>query len=91
MIKFRAITLAALLLALAGPLSEGQAQSCMSGRDPAARALVEQGQVAPLGDALARAGLSTGDVADAQLCGTGGGYFYRVQLRQGGTQDIPAS
>ena len=91
MMTFRAITLAALLLALAGPVSESQAQSCLSARDPQARALVEQGQVAQFGDALARAGISSNDVAGVQLCGSGGGYFYRVQLRQGGTQNIPAS
>ena len=89
--KYRDIMLAVLMLALVGPLSEAQAQSCMSSGNRQARALVEQGQVAQLGDALARAGISSSDVADVQLCGSGGGYYYRVQLRAGGTQNIPAS
>jgi hypothetical protein len=84
---------AALLFLAASSLSSstGLAQGCMSGRDPQARALVEQGQVASLAVALNSANLDHNQVASAELCPGGGGYVYRVRLRSGDTRDVPAS
>ena len=48
------------------------------------RQLLEQGQVVPLPEAMRRAGLPSGAVVDAQLCREGGGYVYRVRVRQNG-------
>ncbi len=83
----------ALLFLAAASLSSsaGLAQSCMSGGDPQARALVEQGQVVSLAVALNRASLDHNQVASAELCPGGGGYVYRVRLRSGDTRDVPAS
>jgi hypothetical protein len=54
--------------------------------------MVVQGKVMPFPVAARRAGLRPGDVvAVVGLCRNGGGYVYRVKLRQGGTQSIPAN
>ncbi len=85
------IVAALLFLAPAFLPSESLGQSCMSGGDPQARALVEQGQVVSLAVALNRASLDHNQVASAELCPGGGGYVYRVRLRSGDTRDVPAS
>jgi hypothetical protein len=90
MTKASIIAVATLLSAAVLGTSPGMGQ-CMSGRDAAARQAISQGQAVPLAVALNRAGLSSDQVAGAELCKAGGGYVYRVHLRQGGTRDIPAN
>jgi hypothetical protein len=85
-----AAALAGILLAGgAGPASA----ACLSGRD--GRQLIEQGQVVPFPEAMRRAGLSSDQVVEVQLCEGGGGYVYRVQVLQPGgevrSMNIPAS
>ena len=82
MSTYRALAAAALIaLSLAGSVSHGMAQGCIS--DAEFRQLVQQGQVVTLPEAMQRAGVS-GQVIDAQLCPAGGGYVYRVRVRQDG-------
>jgi len=90
MSKHRALASALLALSLCGSVSDGHAQGCLSRQE--GRQLIQQGQVATLPDAMRRAGVS-GQVIDAQLCGGGGGYVYRVRVRQDGkvrSVNIPA-
>jgi hypothetical protein len=85
--RFLAAGLALLLAAAAVPAG---AQQCVSGGE--GRQLVAQGQVAPLPVALQRAGLGDAQVISARLCRAGGGWSYRVRVRQGGqvrTANIP--
>lgn len=66
------------------------AQACVSPAE--GRELLEQGQVVPLPEAMRQAGLN-GGVVGAELCRGGGGYIYRVRLRQSGqvrVVNIPA-
>jgi hypothetical protein len=84
----RIIAVAA-LLAFSGLPGAAMAQGCVSGQE--ARQLLDQGQVIPFPEAAARAGLESNQVADAQLCQSGGGYVYRVRLRDGGQASIPAN
>lgn len=91
MIKHRAIAAACFALAMGASVGGSLAQGCLSRSE--GRSLMEQGQVLPLPEAMRRAGVS-GDVVDAQLCAGGGGYVYRVRVRQGGDVkpiSIPAS
>jgi hypothetical protein len=76
MIKLRAVAAACLMLALTGPLSQGMAQECVTGR--AGRQLLEQRQVVPFPDAARRAGIGRDRVLRGlQLCRSPGGYSYR--------------
>lgn len=73
-------TAAALLFAFAAIGDVGMAQAaCVSDRD--FRQLAARGQVVSLPDALRSAGVR-GQVIEAQLCEAGGGYSYRVRVRQ---------
>jgi hypothetical protein len=89
----RILILAALFLAAAGPLSPSQAQSCVGRQE--ARQLIQQGQAVSLAVALQRAGISSDQLAgDPQLCQSGGGFAYRVQVVQDGqvsSVTIPAN
>lgn len=93
MIRHRAIAAALFLLAVTGSASETMAQGgCLSGGE--GRQLMEQGQVVPFPEAMRRAGLSSDQVVEVQLCRAGGGYVYRVRVLQSGgevrSQNIPA-
>ncbi len=81
------------LLATAGAPSPGLAQSCVSGQE--ARQLLEQGQAVPFPEAIRRAGISPNQLAgDPQLCQSGGGFVYVVQVLQDGqvtSVSIPAN
>ena len=91
MSRFRTIVAALILVAMAGVSSEAVAQGgCMTAQDGQARQLVAQGQVVSVYTAVSRAGISRDDVATVVLCRSGAGYVYRVQLRDGGTRNIPA-
>ena len=77
------MTAAALLIASSiGFPAAGMAQGCTSRQD--GRALLEQGQVLPLPEAMRRAGISRDQVVEVQLCQAGGGYVYRVRVLQPG-------
>ena len=66
-----------LALSLAGPVSDAVAQgACVSD----IRQLPGEARALTLPAALQRAGVS-GQVVDAQLCQSGGGYVYRVRIR----------
>ena len=82
------IAFAALLLALSGIAAESQAQ-CVS--DSEGHQLVAQGQAIPFPEAASRAGIPANQIVSVALCHAGGGYIYRVKLRQGGTKNIPAN
>ena len=88
----RILILAALFLAAAGPLSPSRAQ-CVGGQE--ARQVLEQGQAVPLPVALQRAGISPDQLAgNPQLCQSGGGFVYRVQVVENGQVNsvtIPAN
>ena len=88
MSRLRIIAVAA-LLAFSGLPNAAMAQGCASREE--ARQLLDQGQVIPLPEATSRAGIEDNDVVDAQLCQAGGGYVYRVRLRDGGQASIPAN
>ncbi len=90
MVKSSTIAALALLIATALPWG-GAAAACMSGQDARVMQLLEQNQVVPFPAAASRAGIPANQVAAVQLCEAGGGYVYRVKLRQGGTQEIPAN
>lgn len=77
--KSRTILAAAVLIGLGCAPAPAVAQGCLSGSE--GRQVLEQGQAMPLPEAMRRAGVS-GQVIDAQLCGGGGGYVYRVRIRQ---------
>jgi hypothetical protein len=62
---------------------------CVSGQE--GRALVAEGRVMPFPEAARRAGIADNDVVAVDLCRSGGGFVYRVRLRQGGETTIPAS
>ena len=90
MIRSRRFAAACLALCLAGLPSSGLAQACVSRGE--ARQLLEQGLVVPLPEAMQQAGVE-GGVVEAELCRGGGGYSYRVRLRQNGqvrVVNIPA-
>jgi hypothetical protein len=77
--KLRALAAALILLALAGPVSEGAAQECIPPR--AARQMLETGQIVPFPEALRRAGLSPERlVGRPLLCRSGGGYVYQLRV-----------
>ena len=80
---FRALA-AAILIILGMGQSPGLAQGggCVSGRD--GRQLLEQRQVVPFPEAMRRAGISSDQVVEVQLCRGGGGYVYRVRVLQPG-------
>lgn len=86
--RLRIIAVAS-LIALCGVTSDGMAQSCVSRQE--ARQLLDQGQIIPLPDATSRAGIDASQVVDAELCQGGGGYVYRVRLRDGGQANVPAN
>jgi hypothetical protein len=93
MTGIRAIAAALLLLALTAAGTDGHAQGrCVSGRD--GRQLLEEGRVTPFPEAMRRAGISSDQVVDVQLCRGGGGYVYRVRVLQPGGKvrrvNIPA-
>jgi len=76
-----AIAAALLVLALGGAGNDALALGrCVSGRD--GRQLLEQGQVVPFPEAMARAGVMAHQIVDVQLCRGGGGYVYRVRVLQ---------
>lgn len=81
MSRFRSIALALALLAGIGLASEGRAQ-CVSSSE--GHRMVSSGQVVPLASALQRAGLSGAQVLAADLCRSGGGWYYQVRYRRGG-------
>jgi hypothetical protein len=91
MTRYRHIAAALILLAAAGLSSEGAAQ-CVPPQE--GQHLVEQGQVSPFPEALRRAGYSPNELAGSpQLCQTGSGWAYQVQIVRGGqvsTVMIPA-
>ena len=90
MSKYRALAAALIALSLAGSVSDGLAQGCIS--EAEFRQLVQQGQVVTLPEAMQRAGVS-GKVIDVELCQAGGGYVYRVRVRQDGqvqSHQLPA-
>jgi hypothetical protein len=90
MSKLRAIAVAGLFLALSGVHTASLAQSgCVS--DSEGHQIVAQGQAIPFPEAASRAGIPANQIVSVALCRAGGGYIYRVQLRQGGTKNIPAS
>jgi hypothetical protein len=90
MIRLRAIAVAGLFLALSGTGTEGFAQGgCVS--DSEGHQIVAQGQAIPFPEAASRAGIPANQIVGVALCHAGGGYIYRVQLRQGGTKNIPAN
>lgn len=92
MCNFPTLALAWLLAGAIGGLQPGVADAaCMSSRDPQAVRLLQQRAVLPFPTALSRAGISNNQVATVQLCSSGGGYVYRVRLRQGPPKDIPAN
>jgi hypothetical protein len=83
------IVVAAALIGLSFLSDGAHAQACVPNRD--ARQIIEQGQALPFAEAAARAGIEANQVVDADLCQGGGGYVYRVRLRDGGQTDIPAN
>jgi hypothetical protein len=88
MTRLRCIA-AAVAIALSAFAGGAFAQGCVSGQE--ARQLIDQGQVVPFPEAASRAGLAANQVVDVQLCQAGGGYVYRVRLRDGGEANVPAS
>jgi hypothetical protein len=95
MTRFRALAAALLLTAFAGSTPGAMAQGgCISGRGEE-RQLIQEGKVVSLGEALQRAGLSSDQVVEVQLCQAGGGYVYRVRVLQPGGKvrgmNIPAN
>jgi hypothetical protein len=88
----RALAAALLALSLAFSVSDGMAQGCLSSRE--GRQLMEQGEVVPFPEAVRRAGLSSDQVVEVQLCQSGGGYVYRVRVLESGgevrARNIPA-
>jgi hypothetical protein len=83
MCTIRALAVALLALSLNGPGSEAMAQrGCISGQE--GRQLMESGQVVPFPEAARRAGLSSDQVVEVQLCQAGGGFVYRVRVLQPG-------
>lgn len=93
MCQLPVIAIVALFLATAGAPSPSLAQSCVSGQE--ARQLLEQGQAVPFPEAIRRAGISPNQLAgDPQLCQSGGGFVYVVQVLQDGqvtSVSIPAN
>ena len=93
MFKLPIIAMTALFLATAGQPSPGSAQGCVSGGQ--GQQLVAQGQVMPFPEAIRRAGISPNQLAgNPQLCQSGGGFVYRVQVLQDGyvnSVSIPAN
>jgi hypothetical protein len=90
MSNVRTLILAALLLAATGPLAESRAQGgCFSPSE--GHQLVAEGQAITFPEAASRAGIEGNQVVDVQLCRSGGGYIYRVRLRDGGQANIPAN
>ena len=91
MTQLRAIRAALLALAVAGASPAAMAQDgCVAD----IRQLPEGQQAMTLPEAMQRAGVS-GAVVSAQLCKSGGGYVYRLQIRGAGGElksiEIPAS
>ncbi len=78
-----------IILALTGLPAETLAQACVSQGE--GQQMVAQGQVVPFPVAASRAGIASNEVVSVSLCRGGGGYIYRVKLRQGGTKNIPAN
>jgi hypothetical protein len=77
------------LLAICNLADGALAQACVSREE--ARQLIDQGQVVTLAQAASSAGITDNQIVDAQLCQGGGGYVYRVRLRDGGQTDIAAN
>ena len=88
MSRLRTIAFAGLFLALSGIGTASMAQ-CVS--DSEGHQIVAQGQAIPFPEAASRAGIPANQIVSVVLCHAGGGYIYRVQLRQGGTKSIPAN
>jgi uncharacterized membrane protein YkoI len=90
MTKLRTIAAVSLVLAALGwsPSASAQGGGCVADIRQ-----VEGQNVMTLAEAMQRAGVS-GNVVDAQLCRAGGGYVYRVRIRDAGGQlksvEIPA-
>ena len=85
---------ALLALTLSGPGSDALAQGgCVSGQE--GRQLMEGGRIVPFPEAARRAGISSDQVVEVQLCPAGGGFVYRVRVLQPGGQvrrmNIPAN
>jgi hypothetical protein len=90
MFRMPIIALVALLLATAAPVSPGMAQGgCVSNSE--GHQLVAQGQAITFPEAASRAGIEANQVVGVQLCQAGGGYVYRVRLRDGRQANIPAN
>lgn len=79
--RFRNIA-AALALAAAIGVSSGAAAQCVSAGE--GQQMVAQGKVAPLPSALQSAGLGGAQVLSAELCQSGGGWYYKVRYRDSG-------
>ncbi len=76
--KLGAVAAALILLALAGPVSEGMAQECFS--RGAGRQMLENREIVPLPEALRRAGVARNRLVGVELCRAGGGFIYRVRV-----------
>ena len=88
MSRLRTIAVAGLFLALSGIGTQSMAQ-CVS--DLEGHQIVAQGQAIPFPEAASRAGIPANQIVSVALCHAGSGYIYRVELRQGGSKNIPAN
>ena len=88
MFRLPIIALTALFFGTATPSSPAVAQ-CVSNSE--GHQLVAQGQAITFPEAASRAGIQANQVVGVQLCRSGGGYVYRVRLRDGRQANIPAN